>query len=260
MSTIEELKDSRKKKVETILISQPEPSSANNPYREIASKHNVKFDFHSFIQIDPVEAKEFRKYKIDLTEYDSVVLTSKQAAEHYFRICDEMRHKVTAETKFYCLNEATALYLQKYIQYRRRRISFGNGKPEDLCALLKKNSKNKFLFVSSNLQTSPILTYMEEEKFNYKDAILFRTVAADLSHFSDITYDMVVFFTPEGVRSLYKNFPKFKQNDTRIGAFGQKTISEIQEHKLILDVVAPANGVNSIFQAMENYLKEANTK
>jgi len=248
----------RKKKVKSVLVTLPKPETDKSPYFELAKKYNVKIDFRSFIHVEGVPAKDFRKERINLGDFTAVVFTSRNAADHFFRICEEMRFDVPADMKYFCLSENIALYLQKYIQYRKRKIFFGKQTASDLAEVLKKNASEKFLFPCSDVAAEETLRFMQENGYDITPAVLFRTVCSDLSDLADVFYDIIAFFSPSSIQSLYKNFPDFVQNDTRIAAFGASTQKAIQERDLILDIPAPTPVAPSMTMAIEQYIKLAN--
>jgi uroporphyrinogen-III synthase len=210
------------KPVKTILVSQPKPE--RSPYYELEEKYQLQIDWRPFIHVEPVEGKEFRKTRIRPDEYSAVILTSRNSIEHLFRLCEEMRIKMPQDTKYFCLSPAIANYLQKYIVYRKRKVFVGKRTIEGLKPhLLKYKDKEKFLLPCSNLGSKDVSSFLDKENFDWQNAMMFRTVSSDLSDLSDVTYDILVFFSPLGITSLYENFPDFKQNETRIAVFGQKT-------------------------------------
>jgi uroporphyrinogen-III synthase len=251
-----------KLRVKTILVSQPKPENEKSPYLELARRLNVKIDFRHFIKVEGMTTKEFRQQRINLTEHNAVILTSRNAIDHFFRICNEMRYNVPETTKYFCLNEATAYYLQKYIQYRKRKIFFGNGSIADLAEALRKNKEENFLLPVADVhREEKIIDILDLLKLNYKKAIIYRTVSADLSDLhGKLDYDVLVFFTPAGIRSLFMNFPNFKQGTTRIAAFGAATAKAVQEHGLRLDIAAPNPETPSMTMALEKYVREVNKR
>lgn len=247
------------RKVESILISQPEPANGKSPYYDLAEKHNIKVDFRKFIQVDPVPGKDFRKEKINITDYTALILNSRNAIDHFFRICDELKIKISQDTKFFCSSEAIALYLQKYMQYRKRKVFFDNGKGKGLFDLLKKHKNNeRFLWPCADPHQDDIPDYLNSNGFNWDKAIMYHTVSSDLSDLENIFYDAIIFFSPLGVKSLFENFPDFQQNNTRIGAFGKATAQSIIDEGLRLDIEAPTPEAPSMITAIENYLAKAN--
>lgn len=254
------MSDNRANKVKTILVSQPEPTAANNPFFTMADKHKVKVDFRSFIHVEGVTASAFRKEKISIREYRNVIFTSKNAVDHYFRICEDMRIPVSPEIRYFCISEAIAYYLQKYVVYRKRKIYFGNLKIHELIPTLKKFKNEKFLMPSSDILKPSIPNALEEAGINYTRAILFNTVVSDLSDLADVKYDVLVFFSPEGIRSLYQNFPDFEQNNTRLACFGPTTQKAAADNNLIVDIPAPTPNAPSMTKAISDYMKEVNKR
>lgn len=246
------------KKVETILVSQPAPPNRSK-YFELESKHNVKIDFRPFIHVEPVTLREFRKQRVNIEDYTSIILTSKNAVDHFFTTCEELRIKMPQSTRYFCLSEAIALYLQKFIVYRKRKVFFGKRTIMDLKTSLNKYKKSdKFLLPCSNLGRKDVANFLKENEFDYNEAMLYRTVSSDLSDLSDITYDMLVFFSPLGIQSLYENFPTFKQNETRIAVFGNSTCKAVLDRGLTINIKAPMPEAPSMTMAIDRYLKESN--
>lgn len=250
------------KKVKSILISQPKPETEKNPYSELAAKYNVKIDFRPFILIEPIPGKDFRKFKVNPTDYSAVVFNSKNAVDHFFRICDEMRTRMSQDTKYFCISEAVALYLQKYILYRKRKVFFGNGRENELVELmLKHKDTERFLLPCSDMHKEGLSEAMEAGGINFDKAVIYRTISSDLTDLKkNFNYDVLAFFSPSGVKSLFDNFPKFKQGDTRIAAFGKTTVKAVQDHGLRLDIEAPLPELPSMASALDNYLSLSNKK
>ncbi len=247
-----------KLKIKRILVSQPEPETEKSPYYDLAEKHNLKIDFRPFIQVEPVEAKVFRKERINILDYTAVLFTSRTSVDHFFRICEEMRITVPDTMKYFCVSEATAFYLQKYIVYRKRKIFFGKSRFEDLVEIIEKHRDEKYLLPLSDMHKPEIPKKLEKMKINFKIAILYRTVASDLSDLSDVNYDILVFFSPSGIKSLFENFPDFKQNETKIAAFGPTTAKAVKDAKLRLDIQAPLPEAPSMTMALDQYIKLSN--
>jgi len=243
--------------IKTILVSQPKPEGNKSPYFDLAEKYNLKIDFRSFIQVDGISSQEFRQQKIELSAHSGVILTSKTAVDHFFRIAQEMRYEVPDSMKYFCISEAIAYYLQKYVTYRKRKIFFGKQTIGDLVDVLKKHKKEKFLLPCTDILRDKIPMTLEENNLDFSKAVLFRTVAADLSDLEDVYYDMLVFYSPGGIESLLKNFPSFKQNDTILAAFGPTTASAIVKNNLRLDLHAPQPNAPSMTGAIENFVKDA---
>jgi len=242
--------------INTILVSQPKPEGKKSPYFDLAEKYGLKIDFRSFIHVEGIDAQEFRSQKIDLVDHTAIILTSKTAVDHYFRIAEEMRFEVPDSMKYFCISEAVAYYLQKYVAYRKRKIFFGKQTIVDLVDVLKKHKKENFLLPCTDRLRDRIPTTLEENDLRFSKAVLYRTVASDLSDLEDVYYDMLVFYSPGGIESLLKNFPKFKQNKTVIAAFGPTTANAIVKNKLRLDLHAPQPNAPSMTGAIENFVKD----
>ena len=241
--------------VKTILVSQPKPEGTKSPYFDLAEKYNLKIDFRSFIHVEGIGAQEFRAQKVELDKHTGIILTSKNAVDHYFRIAQELRYEVPDSMKYFCISEAVAYYLQKYVTYRKRKIFFGKQRIEDLVDILKKHKKETFLLPCADRLRDNIPDTLEETQLNFTKAVLYRTVASDLSDLEDVYYDMLVFYSPGGVESLLKNFPDFKQNKTVIAAFGPTTAQAIVDNNLRLDLHAPQPNAPSMTGAIENFVK-----
>lgn len=237
------------------MVSQPAPQGKKSPYFDLADKYDIKIDFRSFIHVEGIGAQEFRTQKIDLNEHTAVILTSKTAVDHYFRIAEEMRFEVPDSMKYFCISEAIAFYLQKYVAYRKRKIFHGRQTIVDLIDTLKKHKKEQFLLPCTDILRDKIPTTLEANKINYSKAVLYRTVASDLSDLENVYYDMLVFYSPGGIESLLKNFPEFKQKKTVIAAFGPTTANAIVKNKLRLDLHAPQPNAPSMTGAIENFVK-----
>lgn len=245
------------KKIETILISQPRPE--RSPYFDIEKKWGITIDWRPFIHVEPVTEKEFRKNRLRPDDYSAVIFTSKNSIEHFFRMCEEMRVKLSQQTKYFCLSEAIANYLQKFIVYRKRKVFVGTRKIQDLeSAFNKHKDKEKFLLPCSNLGAKDVVKYLEENEINFQEAMMYRTVSSDLSDLKDITYDCLVFFSPLGIQSLYENFPDFKQNETRLAIYGNLTSQAVEERGLTINIMAPAPEAPSMSMALTNYLNKSN--
>lgn len=247
-------------KIKRILVSQPKPTSEKSPYFDLADRNNLEIDFRPFIQVEGVSSKEFRQTRIQILDHTAVIFTSRTSIDHFFRICQELRITVPDTMKYFCVSEATAFYLQKYIVYRKRKIFFGAGRFADLITVMKKHSKEKFLIPLSHIHKQEIPDLLDKAKFTYTKAILYKTVSSDLSDLENVNYDVLVFFSPSGVKSLLKNFPEFEQNETRIASFGPSTAKAVKEAGLRLDVEAPNPKAPSMTMALEQYIKEKNKK
>ena len=245
-------------KVKSILVTQPKPETEKSPYFDIAKKYSVKIDFRPFIHVEGIPAKDFRANRININDYSAVVLTSKHAADHFFRMCTEMRIEDVEKFKFFCISESTAYYLQKYVQFRKRKIFFGKQTIYDLMDVLKKHKKEKFLVPCSDVAKQEIFDALSKNDIAYQQMTIYRTVCSDLSDLANVNYDLLVFFSPSGITSLFKNFPKFKQNETRIAAFGNTTSQAVSDAGLRLDIKAPIPEAPSMTMAIEQYLKKNN--
>lgn len=252
-----ELKE-RLKPVKSILVSQPKPKDDKSPYYKLAEKYGIKVDFRPFIQVDPVDVKEFRNQKIGLLDYSAVIFTSRNAVDHYFTMCQQVKADVPADMKYYCISDQTAHYLQKYITIRKRKIFTGTRTAADLIEVLKKHPDEKYLFPCSNIRKDDIPNFLKENNYQFDEVVLYKTVASDLSDLAEIKYDIIAFFSPSGINSLFVNFPDFKQENTRLAAFGPTTAKAVKERGLILDIEAPLPNAPSMTGALELYIKKAN--
>lgn len=247
-------------KVKTILVSQPAPKTETSPYFDLAEKQKVKVDFRSFIHVEGISAKEVRSQKIDLTNFTAIILTSRNAVDHFFRIAKEMRFTVPNDMKYFCQSEAVALYLQKYVVYRKRKIYFGEKTLPELIKLIKKHKTETFLLPASDKLKPQIPEELDKLSVSWTRANFYRTVVSDLSDLHNVFYDVLVFFSPSGIESLFENFPDFKQNDTRIAVFGNSTVQAVKDRGLRVDISAPTPETPSMTMALEKYIKEANSK
>lgn len=248
----------RKGRVRSILISQPKPSSDKSPYFMIQEKYDVEVEFRKFIQIDPVSFKEFRKTKIDILSFTAIILTSRNAVDHFFRICKEAKIEMPADMKYFCVTEQTANYLQKYITIRKRKVFTGTRSSVELIEVIKKHPKEKFLYPCSEIRNGRIPAFLTENEYDYAEAVMYQTVSSDLSDLKELEFDVIAFFSPSGVTSLFNNFPDFKQGNTRIAAFGPTTAKAVTEAGLELDIVAPVPNAPSMTGALELYIKGEN--
>ncbi|WP_421873936.1 uroporphyrinogen-III synthase [Marinoscillum sp.] len=248
----------RLNKVSSILVSQPEPSDKNSPYHKLAEKYNLKIDFRQFIEIDPVDSKEFRKQKVNILDHTAVIFTSRNAVDHFFRLAAETKVEIPTDMKYFCISEQTANYLQKYIVIRKRKIFTGERTAQDLLEVMKKHKKEKFIFPCSDIRKDDIPEFLDKNGYTWSELIIYRTVASDLSDLENVYYDILAFFSPSGIKSLFDNFPDFKQNKTRIAAFGPTTAKAVRDAGLILDIQAPLPNAPSMTGALEYYIKKAN--
>ncbi|TDB65133.1 uroporphyrinogen-III synthase [Arundinibacter roseus] len=248
----------RLNKVSSILVSQSRPADENSPYFELARKYNIKVDFRPFIKVDGVSFKEFRKQKVTILDHTAVIFTSRNAIDHFFRICQEGRVEVPADMKYFCISEQTANYLQKYIVIRKRKIFAGTKTAAELIELIRKHKNEKFLYPCSDVRKNDIPEFADIEDLHFTEATMYQTVSADLSDLEDVYYDIIAFFSPSGIKSLFENFPDFKQNKTRIAAFGPTTAKAVEDAGLFLDIQAPLPNAPSMNGALELYIQKAN--
>ncbi|NBW36359.1 MAG: uroporphyrinogen-III synthase [Cytophagia bacterium] len=232
-----EIATDRMRKVKSILVTQEAPADTNSPYLKLAEKFNLKIDFRPFIQVEPVPVKEFRKQKIDILQHTAIIFTSRNAVDHFFTICGELKIEMPADMKYFCVSLKTA---------------------QDLLELLKKHKNEKYLFPCSDIRKNDIPDFLKNGGYTFTEAIIYNTVAADLSDLKEVFYDIVAFFSPSGITSLFQNFPEFKQNNTRIAAFGPTTAQAARDAGLILDIEAPLPNAPSMTGALELYIKKAN--
>jgi hypothetical protein len=245
-------------KVKKVLVSQPKPTSEKSPYYDIAEKYGVNIEFRPFIKVEGLTSKEFRQQKISIPEFTAIIFTARTAIDHFFRLCEELRVSIPDTMKYFCVTESVALYLQKYIVYRKRKIFFGNsGKLDDLLPSLIKHSGEKFLLPVSDVHKEQT-SLLEKNNINYTKAVMYRTVSNDFGPDEKFDYDMLVFFSPSGINSLLKNFPEFEQNDIKIGCFGPTTAKAVREAGLRLDIEAPRPEAPSMTAALELFFKEQN--
>lgn len=245
-------------KVKKILVSQPRPASEKSPYFDIAARYGVNVVFRPFIKVEGLSGREFRQQKINIADFTAVIFTARTAIDHFFRLCEEMRIAIPDTMKYFCTSESIALYLQKYIVYRKRKIFYGaTGKFDDLLPSLSKHNKDKFLYVVSNVHKDDVnASILDRAKVNYVKAVMYRTVSNDFTSDEPFDYDMLLFFSPAGIDSLLKNFPDFKQGDIQIGCFGAATAKAVADAGLRLDLEAPGPKAPSITAALDLFLKE----
>ena len=248
---------SRALKVKNILVSQPKPADmSKSPYGELCSKFNVNIDFHKFISVEGISAQEYRKSKGSFTDHTAVILTSRHAVDHFFRMAKELRYEIPDSLKYFCLSESTAYYLQKYVQYRKRKIFYGKQNFADLLNVVKKHETENFLVPSSDIHKQTIFKLLDSEGIKYSKAIIYRTVASNLSSLDINKYDLIIFFSPAGIKSLQNNFPNYQQNDKLIAAFGPTTAKAVKEAKMVLNIPAPTQSAPSMTMAIEEYLTQ----
>lgn len=248
-------------KIKNILVSQPKPSSEKSPYYNISEKYNVKIIFRPFIKVEPILAKEYRTQRVSILDHTAIIFNARHGIDHFFRLCEEMRISIPETMKYFCVSETVAVYLQRYIHYRKRKVFFAaTGKLPDLVTIMNKHLEEKYLFITSDVQNEETMSVLSKVKVPINKAIMYKTVSNDFDSTEEFNYDMLLFFSPLGVSSLLKNFPNFEQGDIQIGSFGATTAQAIREAGLRLDIEAPIPGVPSMTMALENYLKESNKK
>jgi len=248
----------RMRKVKSILVTQEAPTDVNSPYLKLAEKYNLKIDFRPFIQVEPEPAKEFRKQKVDILLHTAIIFTSRNAVDHFFAICLELKLEMPADMKYFCISDQTSNYLQKYIVIRKRKIFAGLKDTKDLLEIIKKHKNEKFLFPCSDIRKNDIPDFLKENGYNFTEAVINHTVAADLSDLKNVYYDILAFFSPSGINSLFVNFPEYKQNNTRLAAFGSSTAKAVKDAGLFLDIEVPQPNAPSMTGALELYIKKAN--
>jgi uroporphyrinogen-III synthase len=248
---------SEKLSVKKILITQPKPEGTKSPYFDLAAKYGLTLDFQPFIKVEGIPAKDFRKQKIDISLFSAVIFTSRNAIDHFFRICEEMKVTVSQDTKYFCITESVALYLQKFILYRKRKVFYGaDGLNKSLFDVINKHKDNeKFLYPCSESFDSEITNWLKSHHCEFATPVLYKIVSNDIKEIIAKNYDIICFFTPGGIKSLIENFPKYKQNSTKIAAFGENTIKAVDEAGLVLDIKAPLPQSPSMVTALENFLK-----
>ncbi len=246
-------------KIKKILVSQPKPASDKSPYFELAEKNNVKIDFRSFIQVEGVSVKEFRQSRVDILAHTAVIFTSRHAIDNFFRVSDEMRSTIPDTMKYFCISETIAYYLQKYIVYRKRKIFYSStGKLPDLMDSIRKHKDEKYLVPLSSAHKEDIPTLLDENEIKYTKAVFYKTISSDLSDLAEVNYDILVFYSPSGIKSLFQNFPDFQQNNTKIASWGEKTAKAAEEAGLRLDITAPSPNAPSMTMALEMFIKDFN--
>ncbi len=247
--------------IKKILVSQPAPSSEKSPYYEIARKHGVEFVFHPFIKVEGLSAREFRQQKIQILDHSAVVFNSRNAIDHFFKLCNEMRITVPEDMKYFGLSETILLYIQKYVQYRKRKVFFGTtGKWPDLLSVMARHKNENYLVPLSDVHSDEVATMLDAKKLKHEECIMYRTVSNEYPADQPFDYDMLVFFTPAGIQSLLKNFPNFQQGDTKLACFGKATAKAIEAAGLRLDLEAPSTEAPSMPAAIDLFLEKENGK
>ena len=248
-------------KIKKILVSQPRPTTEKSPYFDISDKYNVKIDFRPFIKVEPIFAKEFRTQRVTILDHTAIIFNARHGIDHFFRLCEEMRVTIPETMKYFCVSESVALYLQRYIHYRKRKVFYGaSGKMADLVVIMNKHAEEKYLLITSDVQNEDTLSHLEKSKIAFDKAMMYKTVSNDFLPNEEFNYDMLLFFSPIGIGSLLKNFPNFEQGDIQIGCFGASTAQAVRDAGLRLDLEVPVPGVPSMTMALENFLKENNKK
>jgi uroporphyrinogen-III synthase len=248
----------QKVKIKKILVSQPDPQNPKSPYFELARKYNLKVDFKPFVQVEGVSVKDFRQQKINILDFAAVVFTSKTGIDHFFRICNEMRIVVPDTMKYFCITENVAFYLQKYIVYRKRKIFHGKAKFQDLIEVIIKHKEDNYFIPLSEPHNAEIPDLLDKNNIKYTIGTLYKTISSDFSNVKDFDYDILVFYSPSGIKSLRENFPDFVQGDIKIAAFGPTTASAVEQQGLRLDINAPNPKAPSMTMALDDFLKEYN--
>jgi len=249
--------------IKKILVSQPKPTSEKSPYYDIEREFNVSCVFRPFFKVEGLSAKEFRQQKVNVLDYTAVVFTSRHAVDNYFKLAKEMRITIPEDMKYFCVIETVALYIQKYVQYRKRKVFFGTtGKMADLVPLMAKHKTEKYLVPQSSAHSDEVKTLLDAKKLQHKECIMYRTVSNDFTEEEkqNFDYDMLIFFSPTGVKALTQNFPDFKQGDIHIGAFGPATCKTVEEEGFKLDLQAPTKECPSMTSALHAYLKSCKQK
>ncbi|MBP3567156.1 MAG: uroporphyrinogen-III synthase [Paraprevotella sp.] len=245
--------------IKKILVSQPKPASDKSPYFEIASKRNVELVFRPFIKVEGLSAKEFRQQKVNILDYTAIIFTSRNAIDHFFMLCKELRINIPEDMKYFCITETIALYIQKYVQYRKRKVFFGStGKIDDLLPAMIKHKTEKFLTPLSDVHNDEISNLLDSKKLVHKEVVMYRTVSNDFKPEEKFDYDMLIFFSPSGIQALSKNFPNFEQKDIAIGTFGPTTAKAAKDAGLRVDMEAPSSKYPSITAALDHFIAEKN--
>jgi uroporphyrinogen-III synthase len=246
-------------KIKKVLVSQPKPTSDKSPYFDIAEKYGVEIVFRPFIKVEGVSAKEFRQQKVSILDHTAVVFTSRHAIDHFFTLCTELRVTIPETMKYFCTSEQIALYIQKYVQYRKRKVFFGaTGKFADLMPSIVKHNSEKYLVPLSDVHTDEIKNALDAKKIQHSEAVMYRTVSNDFTPEEKFDYDMLLFFSPAGIQSLLKNFPEFDQKDIAIGCFGPSTAKAVKDAGLRLDLEAPTVEAPSMTAALDKFIAENN--
>lgn len=245
-------------KVKSLLVCQPKPETDKSPYFDLAKKYGLKVDFRPFIEVQPLTPKEFRSQKISILDYTAIILNSRNSVDNFFRVCADLKLEMPIEMKYFCVNESIANYLSKYIQVRKRKVFVGKGTETELFPLFKSHSKDKYLFACSDWRKQDIEKFMKKSKIAFKEAFFYRIVSSNLQDLSNVNYDVITFFSPADIRSLFENFPDFAQNKTVIAAWGATTIKAIKDEKLTANIQAPTPETPSMAAAIDKFIIEIN--
>jgi uroporphyrinogen-III synthase len=244
-------------KIRNILVSQPQPTTEKSPYFDISEKYGVKIVFRPFIKVEPIGAKDFRTQRISILDYSAIIFNARHGIDHFFRLCEELRITIPETMKYFCVTESVAVYLQRYIHYRKRKVFYGaNGKFSELITIINKHPEEKYLFITSDVQNDETAALLEKSKNEITKAVMYKTVSNDFDPSEEFDYDMLLFFSPIGIASLQKNFPNFVQGDIQIGCYGATTAQAVRDANLRLDLECPLPGMPSMTMALDNFLKE----
>ncbi len=244
-------------KIKKILVSQPKPATEKSPYFDISEKYNVKIDFRPFIKVEPILAKEFRAQRVSILDHTAIIFNARHGIDHFFRLCEELRITIPETMKYFCISETVAVYLQRYIHYRKRKVFYGaTGKLAELVVIMNKHLDEKYLFITSDVQNEDTLSALEKSRITLNKAVMYKTVSNDFGPDEEFNYDMLIFFSPIGIASLLKNFPDFVQGEIQIGCFGATTAQAVRDANFRIDIEAPLPGVTSMTMAIDNFLKE----
>ena len=245
--------------IKKILVSQPKPASEKSPYFDIASKFDVELVFRPFIKVEAMSAREYRTQKVSILDYTAIVFTSRHAIDHFFSLAKELRVNIPEDMKYFCVTETIALYIQKYVQYRKRKVFFGTtGRIDDLIPTMVKHKTEKYLVPMSDVHNDSLTQLLDSKKLIHKEVVMYRTVSNDFTpdEVANFDYDMLIFFSPSGIEALTKNFPDFKQGEIAIATFGPATAKAAKEAGLRLDIEAPTEKYPSMTGALQHYLLE----
>lgn len=249
-------------KIGSVLITLPKPESEKSPYFDLAKKYDLKLDFFPFIRIEGMPGKDFKKQRVDIAEHTAIIFTSRNAVEHFFRICDEIKLKVSQDMKYFCISEAVALYLQKFILYRKRKVFFSpDGTTEGLLEVIAKHKhQEKYILPTADNGKTDINKFLSVQNIPFSEATLYRTVSNDISELMEAKYDIIAFFSPLSLGTLFEYFPDFRQNGTLLGAFGPSTAKAVEDAGLTLNISAPIPGAPSMVAALDKYIEDNGKK